>query len=257
VAAKELLYDLGVARPTALLVEGRYITEFPGWTLYIGRRRGENEFADVLLTETRKEQLVRRIRARRASVAVDAATRQVVFRLFDAEVFTRAGGLAPGLPAGEGTPGPPAAAELDWGMAIFDEAPPVRLDLSGSHPLEAKPKYSEMNFTQLRAERRDLQLQGIDPTPVLVNLHRQVSFSFACFSFTLVGIPLGIRGHRRETSFGIAAALLLTAVYYSFIVLGQALETSSHLLPHLLVWVPNFLFQGIGAWLLCRANRGL
>lgn len=254
VAAKELLYELGMTRPTALLVEGRYITEFPGWTLYIGRRRGENEFADVLLTETRKEQLVRRIRARRASVVVDAATREVVFRLFDAEVFTRAGGLAPGLPSGEATP---TAAELDWGMAFFDEAPPVRLDLSGAHPLDAKPKYSEMTFTQLRAELRDLQRQDIDPTPVLVNLHRQVSFSFACFSFTLVGIPLGIRGHRRETSFGIAAALLLTAVYYSFIILGQALETSTHLFPHLLVWVPNFLFQGIGAWLLWRANRGL
>ncbi|MFM8470783.1 MAG: LptF/LptG family permease [Limisphaerales bacterium] len=254
VAAKELLYDLGVARPTALLVEGRYITEFPGWTIYIGRRRGENEFADVLLTETRKEQLVRRIRARRASVAVEAATRQAVFRLFDAEVFTRSGGLAPGQPASEGTP---TTAELDWGMAFFDEAPPVRLDLASAHPLEAKPKYSEMTAAQLRVERHDLQRQGVDPTPVLVNLHRQVSCSFACFSFTLVGIPLGIRGHRRETSFGIAAALLLTAVYYSFIILGQALETRSHLLPHLLVWVPNFLFQGIGAWLLWRANRGL
>jgi len=257
VAAKELLYELGVARPTALLVEGRYITEFPGWTLYIGRRRGENEFADVLLTETRREQLVRRIRARRASVTVDTATRQVVFRLFDAEVFTRAGGLTPGLPAGESAPGAPAAAELDWGMAYFEEAPPVRLDLSGAHPLDAKPKLSEMTSTQLLAERHDLQRQGIDPTPVLVNLHRQVSFSFACFSFTLIGIPLAIRGHRRETSFGIAAALVLTAVYYSFIILGQALETRSHLLPHLLVWVPNFLFQGLGAWLLWRANRGL
>lgn len=256
VAYKELLYELGVARPTAMLVEGRYITEFPGWTIYIGQRRSESEFADVLLHETRKEQLVRRIRARRAVVTVDPATRQAVFRLFDAEVYTRSAGLGGDAPAAGSVTNAAAASDLDWGMAIFGEIP-VRLDFSGSQPLDAKPKLNEMTGTQLLAGLRELQRQHIDPTPVLVNLHRQVSFSFACFSFTLIGIPLGVRGHRRETSFGIAAALLLTALYYSFIILGQAWDTRSQMLPHLIVWAPNFLFQGIGAWLLWRANRGL
>lgn len=257
-AFKRMSYQLGLARPTALLVEQRYITEFSGWTIYIGRRRNDTEFENVLLYESRQEQLARRIHARRARVTSDPVTRQVIFQLFDAEVFTKSivnviaepGSTMPvasSAPSGSG----------EWSMVFFDEAPPVRLDLTGAQPLGDKPKLSEMTARELLAERDDNRRRGIDPTPVLVNLHRQVSFSFACVSFTLIGIPLGLRGHRRETGYGIAAALLLTAVYYSFIILGQSLETRAHLFPHLIVWIPNFLFQGLGVWLLWRANKGV
>lgn len=258
VAFKEMSYQLGVARPTALLVEQRYITEFPGWTIYIGRRLGEAEFENVLLYQSRQEQLTQRIHARRARVSSDPATRQLVFQLFDAEIFTRSivnVVAEPGPAAPVASSAPPGSSE--WSMVFFDEAPPVRLDLTSAQPAGGKPKLNEMTARQLWAERDEQVRRGIDPTPVLVNLHRQVSFSFACVSFTLIGIPLGLRGHRRETSFGIAAALLLTAVYYSFIILGQSLETRSHLFPHLIVWIPNFLFQGLGAWLLWRANKGV
>lgn len=256
VGYKELLYELGVARPTSFLVENRYLTDIPGWTIYIGRRRSDTEFEQVLLYETRNDQLVRRIQARRTTVAVDAAARSIQFRLFDAEIFTKA--ITLGAETSVAVPGTNqvSAADSDWSMVFFGETS-LPLTFSVAHHLDARPKISEMTFSQLRAELVEHQRRGIDPTPVMVHLHRQVAFSFACLGFTLVGIPLGIRGHRRETSFGIAAALVLTVVYYSFIILGQSWETRPQMYPHLIVWVPNFLFQGLGAWLLWRANRGL
>lgn len=256
VRSKELLYELGVARPTALLVEQRFITEFPGWTIYLGKRTGEAEFEQVRLYELKQDQLTQRIHARRGQVTTDPATRQVVFRLFEAEVFTKSL-LSTNATAGGSVTNSTLAGSGEWSMVFFDEAPPVKLDLSGTQPSEGKPKLSEMSFRQLLAELRERRHQGVEVTPVLVHLNRQVSFSFACIGFTLIGIPLGIRGHRRETSFGIAAALGLTAVYYSFIIVGQSWELRPHLHPQLIVWVPNFLFQGIGGWLLWRANRGL
>jgi lipopolysaccharide export system permease protein len=112
-----------------------------------------------------------------------------------------------------------------------------------------------MTLRQLFEEYYEYRRLGFDVTPVAVQMHRQAAFSFACVGFTLVGIPLAVRAHRRETSAGVGIALLLVLVYHSFTIMAQAWETEPSRHPQLIVWVPNFLFQAVGAWLLWRANR--
>ncbi len=141
----------------------------------------------------------------------------------------------------------------EW-QSLFQESylAPIR-DFKGID--NRAQRISDMTLAQLFAERRRLSRDGGHVTPVEVQIHRNLSFSFACIGFTLVGLPLGVRAHRRETNVGIALALALLAAYYSFLLIGSALDTKPHLHPELIVWLPTVLFLGVGTGLLWRLNR--
>jgi lipopolysaccharide export LptBFGC system permease protein LptF len=247
--------------------EGEYIKNLDRNTIiYVGKNKG-GSLEDVIVyvvTETSSNGTPTEItfRAPRGTREIDPKTKKLVVHLEDCRSMRRADGKT--------TVGP---------VGTMD----VVVDLPGGKQAQGKTKISDMTFFQLREELRDverqmtagslrritnaaqaaeirkqLQKQQSDLTsPIRVHMHRQVAFSFACFGFTLVGIPLGIQVHRRETNVGIGIALILVAVYYSFLLLGQALETRPEFAPHLILWLPNFLFQTVGAVLLWRANKGI
>ena len=118
---------------------------------------------------------------------------------------------------------------------------------------------SDMTLKQMIEGMRAAEAQGLDVRPYLKYIHHQTAFSFACISFILVAIPLGLKTQRRETNISLALALIVLLVYYAFFILGDALveNTNQELYPWILYWIPNLLFQGVGLYLLWRANRGI
>jgi lipopolysaccharide export system permease protein len=258
-----------------LITEDRFIDEIPNVVLYVRKKNG-NLLEDVVLYEKEAGHIVKRNSAKRGRITPDAKNNAISIDLFDAvteinqvdEVEVRA--PAPALPATN-------LFNTNSLQMLLTNTEPGRLigisrvprwfatqsgsisigpiDLAKLAPTEGGPKITEMTFSQLRDELRKRRDEGITASPVLVQMHRQVAFSFASFAFTLVAIPLGIRAHRRETSIGMALALILVMVYYSFLILGQALQMREHLHPHLIIWIPNILFQTLGAILLYRANK--
>jgi lipopolysaccharide export system permease protein len=261
VAYKNLLFNVRVELSNAQLPEGRFITDIPGYMFYIEKNRKQS-LQNVMVFQLENGIVTTTLHAPRGQLHVDTTNRQVIIELFNVKSVRLEGGR---------------------GIPVSFSRLPIILDLNRQSKSPKKPPITDLTFTQLqnemrdlenrlslplpiqklppdqvRSQRRELERQRTDLTsPLRVQIHRQVAFSFACFGFTLLGIPLGIRVHRRETNVSFFVALMLVLVYYGFILLGQSLATRSEWAPHLILWLPNFIFQAVGAVLLWRVNRGV
>jgi lipopolysaccharide export system permease protein len=244
------------------LPEGRYIKDFKGFIIYVGKNSGGNLENVTVVALENQTNILRRVDAARGKITAGSGPQDFRLQLFDTKTFDFTDGQINTLSAGE------------ISLTPMDAAAQAR------KPVKAKA--SQMRFVELLALIREAeQLQHTPPpanlspaqmqdwvvqwqkrgaetiSPMRVQLHRQLAFSLACFGFTLIGIPLGIRMHRRETNAGFLMAIILVALYYGLLMAVSSLERRPEMLPHLLIWVPNFIFQGVGAVLLWRANRGL
>lgn len=250
-AYKNITFSLGARSISNLITEDRFIDELPGLVMYIRKKQGD-ELEDVRIYMMENNQITTRILARKGIMFYDDAARTISFKLIDVVTEVRAKPGEEDAFIGPRLPEKP----VEWRVAAVGAYDMDPIDLTALMKNERKPKLFEMNFRQLQEERRNLEAQGIETMPVLVQIHRQYSFSFACFAFALVGIPLAIQAHRRETSIGVAISLLIVLAYYAFLILGESLGTKERLHPHLILWVPNFLFPLLGCALLAKVNRG-
>jgi lipopolysaccharide export system permease protein len=267
VSYKGLIDEMKVKMAGVALPEGRWITvagtnatDATHYMIYVGRN-DHNNLRDVCIYELDADEALRSV-VFAARGVLDTTSDQPKLNLEDVkETVIETNGA------------------VRAGYAGFATRP---FDVRRASLTTQKPGLFDMTFSQLQNELKDLDRRFNLPTPrgmksdalralqkqladqrrdrtmpVLVQMNRQVAFSFACFGFTLVGIPLGIRAHRRETNVGVAMALGLVMIYYCFVLLGGALQYRPNLAPHLILWMPNFIFQSAGAVMLWRANRGI
>lgn len=76
------------------------------------------------------------------------------------------------------------------------------------------------------------------PTEIRVELQKRIALACAAFCFAMIGMPLGIRAHRRESTIGMALALGIALAFYLAMILADALKQSPAWHPHLIVWAP-------------------
>jgi lipopolysaccharide export system permease protein len=245
------LSDAVRRNPLSFIVPRTFIRDFPGKVLYVGEKNGLG-VKDFWLWELDRQGRVKNfIRAESGSFDFDEKTGELILNLNHLQVETR----DPKNPEDFSEPRP----------SLSSERTSVRLPLEGLFGQNAiHRKLQWYTYPELIAEWRRLaqpvappeqHQRELDRMKLQMVVQDKFTTAFAVFSFALVGVPLGIRVSRRETSANLGLALVLAMGYYFLTVMISWLENHPELRPDLLLWLPNLIFLGVGLWLFWRVDR--
>ena len=242
--------------------EGRYIDFTDEFVLYVSKVRGNNLF-NIRFYQFSKGQKMLDVFAKSGRLIHEEGDDTIRLMLNEARVLTRVSGVEDVLEemeSAEKKTDPEekgASFENEWLPLYLEEYETEDIPLNIRAPRKAD--ISDMTLSQMLAGLKEAREKGMDIRPYIKEIHHQTAFSFACISFILVAIPLSLKTQRRETNISLAMALIVLLIYYSFFILGDALVETGDPALHLwiLYWIPNFLFQSVGLFLLWKANRGI
>ncbi len=227
-ATRKTLKEIGIKNPTAALEPGIFINSFEKYVLFIYKIE-ENKLFNVRIYEPQENKPTRTIVAKRGEFIAIPEKSIIKLKLID------------------GTADEPDPENFTNFYKLNFKTYFITLNLAQANAAEKiskKPK--DMNIRELIAETDKLQKEGIDPTPLIIEIHEKLSLAFSCFIFILLGSSLAIITRRREKSINFGISVLIIGIYYLLFITAKALSLQGHLPSELAMWMPNIIFAAIG-----------
>lgn len=245
---KHLFYDVATDNPIALFQEGRVVDKMPGYRIYTGHHKKDtNELENLQILEVEGNTAKKFTRAKTANLVRIPGKLDFNLELHDANIEE----LVPGPDGNIGGINAPHIGETAITFPLSD--------LKGkTERVNASMKSTTMLWNEIHSN-----VDGVTGEPMnkkqhsisLTELNKRYSFSLACLTFALVGIPLGITAQRRETTIGFVLSLVTAIVYLVFIFFADGQNDKPRVFPHLLMWLPNIIFLAIGGTLFYRLSK--
>ena len=113
----------------------------------------------------------------------------------------------------------------------------------------------ELSVDELQEKIDTLDKKGEDATHHKVELHKRYAIPFVCIVFGLIGVPLGIQPRRSGKSYGFVFSILILLAYYISLIFFEGLAVRKTVPAFLAGWAPNFIFGGLGIYLLIKATK--
>ena len=113
----------------------------------------------------------------------------------------------------------------------------------------------EMTIRELKQHIAILKREQVRTSYFEVELHQRLAIPFACFIFSLIGVPLGIQRQRSSSSIGLGISVIVIFIYYAVMSMAMALGQGGSLPPLVAVWIPNVLGIIAGAFFIHQAAK--
>jgi lipopolysaccharide export system permease protein len=237
---RSTIFDLATRNPMALFGSDQVIDQFPGRRIYVGKKEG-NKLENITVFEMNQNSLPIKVTyARTGMLEADLANKQILMHLYAARYQER------------DAKDPFNPRKIRDGINMVEGTLPISLEELYEKE-KKRPSRSALSIEQLLEQLKSENQQERSASRTEIN--KRFSFPFACIAFAIIGVPLGVTAHRRETSIGFAMALIVAVTYFLFVIIGDTLRGNPGVHPELLVWFPNVLFIVLGAFLFRRLSE--
>lgn len=243
------------ANPLSFIVPRTFIRHFPGFVVYVGDKQG-TVLTDVWAWRLDGQQrVVQMTRAERGRIDYDEGGNTLILTLQHAQVEFRRDKTP------EDFTEPPM-------VGSFEQAEALRLPLDKMFSRSVvRTKLDFLPWRELADEReKTLKIpagETQEQRTARERLRARIDLVFsercnnalAVLSFALIGVPLGIRVSRRETSANLGLAVALALGYYFMTTAIGWLEKRPDLNPGMLFFLPNVIYIVLALWLFRRVER--
>lgn len=237
---RSTIFDLATQNPMALFGSDQVIDQFPGRRIYVGKKEG-NKLENITVFEMNDKALPVKVTfARTGMLEADLPNKQILMHLYQARYQER------------DAKDPFNVHKIHDGINMVEGTLPISLE-ELYEKQKKRPYRSALSIEQLLDQLKSENNR--ERSASRTELNKRFSFPFACIAFAIIGVPLGVTAHRRETSAGFAMGLVVATTYFLFEIIGDTLRANPHAHPELLVWFPNVLFIVLGILLFRRLAR--
>jgi len=229
--ARMLLKEVGLRHPAAYLEAGTFIKGFKDFILFIhdiDYRKDKAFFRNIRIYQPQKNGPTRTIVAKRGELISQADKNTIQLKLID------------------GTSEEPNPTNPNHFYKLNFRQYFLTLSLDDSTMRESGKKTKEMTFEELLTQASELELKGVDSTPLVRRFHKRMASAFASFAFVLIGVPMAMTAKRSEKSIGVGLAFVLATVYWLLLALGQVLATKGIMPIWVAMWLANITLTSFG-----------
>jgi lipopolysaccharide export system permease protein len=130
------------------------------------------------------------------------------------------------------------------------------LNMKPSDFIEERKFYETMTNPELTSYINDQQMRGVgNVEEFLIEKHKRIASPFSAFILALIGVSLASRKVRGGMGLHIGAGIALSFVYILFMTISTTFAVNGDMSPWLAVWIPNFVFFVVAAFLYQRAPK--
>lgn len=229
---RKALIEIGINNPTATLEAGTFIDSFPKYILFIYKIEGNKLFNIRIYEPLGPGKPARTIIAKRGEFISIPDKGIIKLKLMD------------------GSSDEPNPTHPNNFYKLNFDTYFINLNVAKNQPGEINKKPKDMTINELKQEVKRINFTGVDPAPLITEIHKKISLAFSCLVLILIGCPISIITKQRLKSVNLGVGMFIFGIYYLLLLGVNAFSLEGWLAPQIAMWIPNLIFSAIGITLL-------